>query len=55
MRPHVLMFKNPPSFNDIARVRAVMNIRCDLRLHDRYDMVDSIPIYMMLPFGSEDE
>jgi hypothetical protein len=39
MRPHVLMFENPPSFNElVARVRAVMNTGCDLHLHDRYDM-----------------
>jgi hypothetical protein len=39
MRPHVLTFKKPPSFNElVARVRAVMNVRCDLRLHRRYDM-----------------
>jgi hypothetical protein len=39
MRPHVLTFKKLPSFNEmIARVRAVMNIGCDLWLHERYDM-----------------
>jgi hypothetical protein len=39
MRPHMLTFENPPSFNEmVARVRAVMNIGCDLRLHGRYDM-----------------
>jgi hypothetical protein len=39
MRPHVLTFEKPPSFNDlVARVRAVMNIGCDLWLHGRYDM-----------------
>jgi hypothetical protein len=39
MRPYVLTFENPPSFNElVARVRAVMNTGCDLRLHDRYDM-----------------
>jgi hypothetical protein len=25
----------------VARVRAVMNIGCDLRLHGRYDMSDN--------------
>jgi hypothetical protein len=56
MRPHVLTFENPSSFNElVARVRAVMNTGCDLRLHGRYDMGGSIPIYMILPLGSEDE
>jgi hypothetical protein len=45
-----------PSFNDlVARVRAVMNVGCDVRLHGRYDMGDNRPIYVMLPLGSEDE
>jgi hypothetical protein len=56
MRPHVLTFKKPPSFNElVARVRAVMNVRCDLRLHRRYDMGGNKLIYMMLPLASEDE
>jgi hypothetical protein len=56
MRPHMLTFENSPSFNElVARVRAVINIGCDLRLHDRYDMGDNILIYMMLPLGSKDE
>jgi hypothetical protein len=56
MRHQVLMFRNPPSFNDlVARVRAVMNVGCDLRLHGRYDMGGSRPIYVVLPLGSEDE
>jgi hypothetical protein len=39
MRPHVLTFEKSPSFNEmVARVRAVMNVECDLRLHGRYDM-----------------
>jgi hypothetical protein len=39
MRPHMLTFENLPSFNElIARVREVMNIECDLRLHGRYEM-----------------
>jgi hypothetical protein len=39
MRPHMLMFENPSSFNElVARVRAVMNVGCDIRLHGRYDM-----------------
>jgi hypothetical protein len=57
MRLHMLMFENPPSFNElVARVRAVMNTGCDLRLHGRYDMGGgNKPIYMMLSLGSEDE
>jgi hypothetical protein len=56
MRLHVLTFENLPSFNElVARVRAVMNTGCDLRLHGRYDMGGNRPIYMMLPLGSEDE
>jgi hypothetical protein len=39
MRLHVLMFEKPPSFNDlVARVRTVMNVGCDVRLHERYGM-----------------
>jgi hypothetical protein len=39
MRLHMFMFENPSSFNElVARVRAVMNTGCDLRLHGRYDM-----------------
>jgi hypothetical protein len=39
MRPHVLTFAKLPSFNELlARVRAMMNVRCELRLHERYDM-----------------
>jgi hypothetical protein len=39
MRPHVLTFENLSSFNElVARVRAVINTGCDLRLHGRYDM-----------------
>jgi hypothetical protein len=38
MRPHMLTFENPPSFNElVARVSAVINTGCDLRLHDSYD------------------
>jgi hypothetical protein len=56
MRPHVLTFENPSSFNElVARVRAVMNTGYDLRLHDRYDMGGNKPIYMMLHLGSKDE
>jgi hypothetical protein len=56
MRYQVLMFQNPPSFNDlVARVRAIMNVGCDLRLHERYDMGGNRLIYVMLPLGSEDE
>jgi hypothetical protein len=56
MRRQMLTFQNRPSFNDlVVRVRAVMNIGCDLRLHGRYDMCGNRPIYVMLPLGSEDE
>jgi hypothetical protein len=56
MIPYMLTFENPPSFNElVARVRAVMNTGCDLRLHDTYDMGGNRLIYMMLPLGSEDE
>jgi hypothetical protein len=56
MRRQVLTFQNRPSFNDlVARVRAVMNVGCDLHLHWRYDMGDNRSIYVMLPLGSEDE
>jgi hypothetical protein len=56
MRAHVLTFRKPPSFNElVARVRTVMNVGCELRLHGRYDMWGNIPIYVMLPLGSEDE
>jgi hypothetical protein len=56
MRRHVLTFAKPPSFNElVTRVRAVMNVGCELKLHGRYDMGDNRPIYVMLPLGSEDE
>jgi hypothetical protein len=56
MRAHVLTFENPPSFNEIvARVRAVMNVGCDLRLHGGYDIRGNRPIYMMLLLGSEEK
>jgi hypothetical protein len=56
MRPHMLTFKNLSSFNELlARVRAVMNTRCDLHLHGRYDMGGNRLIYMMLSLGTEDE
>jgi hypothetical protein len=56
MRRQVLTLQKPPSFNDlVARVRAVMNVRCDLRLHVRYDMCGNRPIYVILSLGSEDE
>jgi hypothetical protein len=56
MRPHMLTFKNPLSFNElVARVRAVMNTGCDMCLHGRYNMGGNKPIYMMLPLGFEDE
>ena len=56
MRRQVLTFMSRPSFNDlVARVKAVINVRCDLRLHMRYVMGGNKPIYVMLPLGSEDE
>jgi hypothetical protein len=56
MRPHMLTFGKPPSFNElIARVRAVIDVGCDLHLHGKYDMGDNRLIYVMLPLGSEDE
>jgi hypothetical protein len=56
MRPHMLIFGKSHSFNElVARVRAVMNIGCELRLHRRYNMGGNRLIYMMLPLGSEDE
>jgi hypothetical protein len=31
MKPHVLTFKKPPSFNNlVARVRIVMDVECDV-------------------------
>jgi hypothetical protein len=54
MRPHVLTFGKLPSFNElVARVRAVINVRCELRLHRRYDTRGNRPIYVMLPLGFE--
>jgi hypothetical protein len=39
MKPHVLTFKKLSSFNElVARVRAIMNIGCDVRLHGMYDI-----------------
>jgi hypothetical protein len=32
-----------------------MNVGCDVRLHERYDMGGNRPIYVMLPLRSEDE
>jgi hypothetical protein len=56
IRPHVLTFEKPPSFNElVARVRAVMNVKCELRLHGRYDMGGNRSIYVKLPLGFEDE
>jgi hypothetical protein len=56
MRPHVLIFEKLHLFNEIvARVKAVMNVGCDLRLHRRYDMGSNRVIYVMLPLGSEGE
>jgi hypothetical protein len=56
MRLHVLTFENLPSFNDlVAKVRIVMNVGCDVRLHGRYDMRGNRPIYVMLPLVFKDE
>jgi hypothetical protein len=56
MRHQVLTFQNQPSFNDlVARVRAVLNVGCNVRLHGRYDMGGNRMIYVMLPLRSEDE
>jgi hypothetical protein len=56
IRPHVLTFGKPPSFNKlVTRVRAVMNVKCELRLRGRYDIEGSRTIYVMLPLGSKDE
>jgi hypothetical protein len=39
MRLHMLTFEKPSSFNElVARVRAIINVGCDMRLHGRYDM-----------------
>jgi hypothetical protein len=52
----VLTFQNRPSFNDlVARFTTVMNVGCDVRLYERYDMGGNRPIYVMLPLRSEDE
>jgi hypothetical protein len=56
MRPHVLTFEKSLSFNDlVARVKAVMNVGCDMQLYGRYNMRSNKPIYVMLLLGSENE
>jgi hypothetical protein len=56
MRPHVLTFEKLPLFNElVVRVMAVMNVGCDMRVHERYDMRGNRPIDVMLPLGSKDE
>jgi hypothetical protein len=56
MRRQALTFLNRSSFNDlVARVRAVMNVGCDVRLYERYDMDVNKPIYVILPLESDDE
>jgi hypothetical protein len=56
MRRQVLTFQNQSSFIDlVARVRTVMNVGCDLRLHGMYDMSGNRSIYVMVPLGSKDE
>jgi hypothetical protein len=55
MRSHVLTFGKLLSFNElVTRVRGVMNVECELRLHGGTTW-GNIPIYVMLPLGSEDE
>jgi hypothetical protein len=52
----VLTFYTRSFFNDlVVRVRAVMNVGCDVRLHKRYDLDGNRLIYVMLPLRSEDE
>jgi hypothetical protein len=56
MRRQVLTFQNRSSFNDlVAKVKTIMNVGCDVRLHKRYDTCGNRPIYVMLPLRSEDE
>jgi hypothetical protein len=56
MRRQVLTFQNRPSFNDlVARVRAAINVGCDVCLNGRYDIGGNRLIYVMLSLGSEDE
>jgi hypothetical protein len=56
MRSHLLTFEKPSSFNElVARVRAVMNVGCDVFLHERYDMGGNRLIHVMLPLGFKDE
>jgi hypothetical protein len=39
MRHRVLGFEKPSSFNEMVdRVSTIMNVGCDMRLHERYDM-----------------
>jgi hypothetical protein len=38
-RLHVLTFEKSSSFNELVpRVRAIINVGCDMRLHGRYGM-----------------
>jgi hypothetical protein len=39
----------------VARVRAVINIGCDVHLYGRYDMGGNRSMYVILPLWSEDE
>jgi hypothetical protein len=56
MRPHILTFEKSSSFNElVARVKVVMNVGYDLRLHGRYNMRGNKPIYVILPLRFEDE
>jgi hypothetical protein len=56
IRPHVLTFEKPPSFNYlVATVRTIMNIGCEVQLHGRYDIRGNRLIYVILPLAFEDE
>jgi hypothetical protein len=52
MRQHMLTFEKTPSLNElVSRVRAVMNVGFDIKLHRRYDMGGgggNGPIHVML-------
>jgi hypothetical protein len=55
MRHRVLGFEKPSSFNEMVdRVSTIMNVGCDMRLHERYDMGGNILIYVMLSLGFEE-
>jgi hypothetical protein len=54
---HVIFYNSVDEQFELVSMRShvIINIGCDLRLHDMYDMRGNRPIYMMLPLGSEDE